>query len=131
MTEHPNIMRALQQAQGDKGLTLDQRAENYKLFDEMMKEGVHLPSLVTRIKELEDKVREMQVPKSTPIDAELFAVMEDAVKDDEEVIKASNHREHILEVVLTEFCMKDARFAEADKAYHTAVNSAYIRRKST
>lgn len=130
MTEHPNIMKALQQAQGDKMLSLDQRAENYRLFDEMMKEGVYLPNLVSRIKELEDKVREMQVPRSAPMDEELFFVMEDAVKDDEDVIKARNHREHILEVVLTEFCLKDSRFAEADRAYHTLVNSTYVRRKS-
>ena len=131
MSDYSNILKALKSANTEtsSNLTWEQRADNYTAFDELMKEGVHIPSLMKRISELEEKVRTMSVPAPCPIDPELFSVMEDAVSKEPEVIRARDNREHVMEIILTEACMKDPRYVEADKAYHTAVNSAYIKQK--
>ena len=132
MSDYSNILKALKSANTEtsSNLTWEQRADNYTAFDELMKEGVHIPSLMKRITELEERVKAINTPQSNPIDSELFFVMEDAVSKESEIIKARDNREHIMEVILTEVCMKDPRYVEADKAYHTAVNSAYIKQKS-
>lgn len=132
MSDYSNILKALKSANVDtaNNLSWEQRADNYTAFDELMKEGVHIPSLMKRISELEEKVRTMSVPAPSPIDTELFSVMEDAVRKEPEVIRARDHREHMMEVILTEVCMKDSRFIDADRSYRTAVNSAYVRSKA-
>jgi hypothetical protein len=55
--------------------------------------------------------------------------MESAVADDAEVIKAKAHRDEVMEKILTESCMRDRRFSDADREYRTAVNAAYVKAK--
>lgn len=119
MTDYANIIRALQ------GGGLDRQAENLRAFDELTRQGGSVTDLLKRIEALE-----AQVKSTTPAQDEgVFAVMASAVEDDPEVASAREHRERMMEAVLTEACLKDPRFAEADRAYRNAVNSAYVKKK--
>ena len=124
MTDYSNIMKALRSGSGE--MDLGKKAENYKAFDELMRQGVSLPDLVQRLESLEARVKEMD---DNPHDREVFAVMESAVSDDAEVIKAKAHRDEVMERILTESCMRDRRFSDADREYRTAVNAAYVKAK--
>ena len=121
MTDYANILKALR----TEGMTADRKAENYRAFDELMKQGVSLPDLMQRLETLEARVKEMDEPQ-----AEVFAVMESAVSEDPDVVKARARREEVMERILTESCMRDRRFAEADRDYRATVNSAYVKAKS-
>lgn len=121
MTDYANILKALR----TEGMTADRKAENYRAFDELMKQGVSLPDLMQRLETLEARVKEMDEPQ-----AEVFAVMESAVSDDPDVVKAKARREEVMERILTESCMRDKRFAEADRDYRATVNAAYVKAKS-
>lgn len=107
-------------------MDLGKKAENYKAFDELMRQGVSITDLVQRLESLEARVKEMD---DNPHDREVFAVMESAVSDDAEVIKAKAHRDEVMERILTESCMRDRRFSDADREYRTAVNAAYVKAK--
>ena len=124
MTDYSNIMKALRSGSGE--MDLGKKAENYKAFDELMRQGVSITDLVQRIESLEARVKEMD---DNPHDREVFAVMESAVSDDAEVIKAKAHRDEVMERILTESCMRDRRFSDADREYRTAVNAAYVKAK--
>ena len=121
MTDYANILKALR----TEGMTVDKKAENYRAFDELMKQGVSLPDLMQRLETLEARVKEMDEPQ-----AEVFAMMESAVSEDPDVVKAKARREEVMERLLTESCMRDRRFAEADRDYRAKVNSAYVKAKS-
>lgn len=108
-------------------MDLGKKAENYKAFDELMKQGVSLPDLMQRLETLEARVKEMD---EHPQDREVFAVMESAVSEDPDVVKAKARREEVMERILTESCMRDKRFAEADRDYRAVVNAAYVKLKS-
>ena len=123
MTDYANILKALR----SEGMTADRKAENYRAFDELMKQGVSLPDLMQRLETLEARVKEMD---EHPQDREVFAVMESAVSDDPDVVKAKARREEVMERILTESCMRDKRFAEADRDYRAVVNAAYVKAKS-
>ena len=121
MTDYANILKALR----TEGMTVDKKAENYRAFDELMKQGVSLPDLMQRLETLEARVKEMDEPQ-----AEVFAMMESAVSEDPDVVKAKARREEVMERLLTESCMRDRRFAEADRDYRATVNAAYVKAKS-
>ena len=121
MTDYANILKVLR----TEGMTADRKAENYRAFDELMKQGVSLPDLMQRLETLEARVKEMDEPQ-----AEVFAAMESAVSEDPDVVKAKARREEVMERILTESCMRDRRFAEADRDYRATVNSAYVKAKS-
>lgn len=123
MTDYANILKALR----TEGMTVDKKAENYRAFDELMKQGVSLPDLMQRLESLEARVKEMD---EHPQDREVFAVMESAVSEDPDVVKAKARREEVMERILTESCMRDKRFAEADRDYRAVVNAAYVKMKS-
>lgn len=122
MTDYANILKALR----SEGMTVDKKAENYRAFDELMKQGVSLPDLMQRLESLEARVKEMD---EHPQDREVFAVMESAVSEDPDVVKAKARREEVMERILTESCMRDRRFAEADRDYRAVVNAAYVKLK--
>lgn len=106
---------------------IGKKAENYRAFDELMKQGVSLPDLMQRLETLEARVKEMD---EHPQDREVFAVMESAVSEDPDVVKAKARREEVMERILTESCMRDRRFAEADRDYRAVVNAVYVKAKS-
>lgn len=123
MTDYANILKALR----TEGMTVDKKAENYRAFDELMRQGVSLPDLMQRLESLENRVKEMD--EHPQQDREVFAVMESAVADDADVVKAKARREEVMERILTESCMRDKRFAEADRDYRAVVNAAYVKLK--
>ena len=123
MTDYANILMALR----TEGMTVDKKAENYRAFDELMRQGVSLPDLMQRLESLENRVKEMD--EHPQQDREVFAVMESAVADDADVVKAKARREEVMERILTESCMRDKRFAEADRDYRAVVNAAYVKLK--
>lgn len=123
MTDYANILKALR----TEGMTVDKKAENYRAFDELMRQGVSLPDLMQRLESLENRVKEMD--EHPQQDREVFAVMESAVADDADVVKAKARREEVMEKILTESCMRDKRFAEADRDYRAVVNAAYVKLK--
>lgn len=108
-------------------MDLGKKAENYRAFDELMKQGVSITDLVQRLESLENRVKEMD--EHPQQDREVFAVMESAVADDADVVKAKARREEVMERILTESCMRDKRFAEADRDYRAVVNAAYVKLK--
>lgn len=123
MTDYANILKALR----TEGMTVDKKAENYRAFDELMRQGVSLPDLMQRLESLENRVKEMD--EHPQQDREVFAVMESAVADDADVVKAKARREEVMERILTESCMRDKRFAEADRDYRAVVNAVYVKLK--
>ena len=124
---YENILKAVN-SEG-KALSTKQQADNYSTFSELMKQGVYLPDLLKKIDDLESRVDEMGKPKENPIDAELFAVMEQAVKDDTGVLEAKRRLQNEKTRVISEMCIRDERYREAFDAYRRAVNSAYVSQK--
>ena len=114
-----------------KGLTAQQQAENYDLFGKMMKEGVYLPELVKKIDALEAEIKEIKKPKESPMDAQLFAVMEQAVRDDPEVQNAKRKLQDEKTRIISELCMADENYRQLFDSYRTAVNAAYVGKKES
>ena len=128
MVEYSNIMNAINSGSG-KGLTTAQQAENYDLFGKMMKEGVYLPDLIKKIDGLEKKVEDLSKPKESPMDAQLFSVMEQAVRDDPEVVAAKRKLQDEKTRIISELCMADAEYRRLFDSYKTTVNAAYVSKK--
>lgn len=138
MTEqYSNILKALggqnqmsqpsTPAQG--GLTLDQQAQNYDTFSKLMHEGVYLPDLLKRLDDMENKIKTLESQPKQDTNAELLAVMEQAVKNDSEVKAARQRVADVKTAIIAELCMKDPRYCEALEAYKTTVNRIYIKRR--
>lgn len=109
-------------------LTLDQQAENYNMFSEMMKQGVYLPDLVKKVDVLTAEVESLKTKAKTEVDTELFEAMEASVKGMPEVKRAKQHLVDVKSMVISEMCMKDPRYQEAYDEYRRVVNKAYIDR---
>ncbi len=126
---YENIQKAL----GGSGnvLSTQQQAENYDLFGKMMKEGVYLPDLIKKIDGLEKKVEDLSKPKESPMDAQLFSVMEQAVRDDPSVIDIKRKLQNEKTRIIGELCMQDESYRKLFGEYRTAVNAAYVAKKET
>lgn len=119
---YENILQALSQPKPTqtKQLSLQEKSRNYQLFDELMKKGISLDDLL--------KVAEGK--KDTPaIDTTVFTVMEEAVKDDESVVRTRRTASDIKSQVISELCMKDDRYRMALEDYRKAVSEAYVRNR--
>lgn len=124
-----NILKALGNEDPQQGgLTYQQQTENYQAFSDLMKQGVYIPDLLKRIDALEAQVREQSTKKDT-MDADLFSVMEAAVKGDDEVKAAKQRLADEKSRVISEICSKDERYRQAMESYRRAVNAAYVRHK--
>ena len=110
------------------GLTFQQQTENYSAFSDLMKQGVYIPDLLKRIDALEAQVREQGQRKDT-MDADLFSVMEAAVKGDDDVKAAKQRVADEKSRVISEMCSKDEGYRQAMESYRRAVNAAYVRHK--
>lgn len=133
MTEqYSNILKALGNPQVNDpvpsrgGLSMVQQAENYTAFDELMKQGVHIPTLIKRLDEMESKIKTLESQPNQNTNAELLAVMEQAVKNDPEVKTSRQHVADVKSAIITELCMKDQRYRDALESYKTTVNRVYI-----
>ena len=128
---YDNILKALNQPQSTPaqgGLTFQQQSDNYAAFSDLMKQGVYIPDLLKRIDALEAQVREQSTRKDT-MDADLFSVMEAAVKGDDEVKAAKQRLADEKSRVISEICSKDEGYRQAMESYRRAVNAAYVRHK--
>lgn len=112
------------------GLTYQQQTENYSAFSDLMKQGVYIPDLLKRIDALEAQIKEQGARRDT-VDADLFAVMESAVKGDAEVKRARQRLAEEKTRVISEICSKDEGYRQAMESYRRAVNAAYVHTRET
>lgn len=120
MTEYANIINAIK-----KPLTPQQQVENYDAFKKLQDAGVTVPDLVRRLEALEDKVSKL----SGPADAELFEMMETAVRDDPAVADARKRMQTEKTRAISAVCMADPGYKAAYEGYRAAVTEAYKRTK--
>lgn len=139
MTEqYSNILKALggtpqanEPAPSTGGLSMAQQAENYDLFSKMMKEGVYLPDLIKRLDNMEAKVKALESQPKQDTNAELLAVMEQAVKNHPDVKASRQHVADVKSAIITEMCMQDQRYRDALESYKTMVNKVYIQTRES
>lgn len=128
--QYSNILKALgnQQTPAVPAMVLSpaQQAENYAAFDTLMKDGIHIPTLLKRLDDMETKIRTLESQPTQSTNAELLAVMEQAVKNDPDVKRSRQHVADVKTAIITEMCMKDQRYRDALEAYKTMVNKVYI-----
>lgn len=125
---YENIQKALGTG---NALSAQQQADNYDMFGRMMKEGVYLPDIVKKIDALESEVKEMRKPKESAMDAQLFAVMEQSVRDDPEVVTARRKLQDEKTRIISELCMSKEGYRKLFDEYRTAVNAAYVAKKES
>lgn len=102
--------------------------DNYKLLEQMNKEGISLRDTLNDIADLKRRMSEAE-SKKPQIDEDLFQVMETSVKDVESVKNAKNRVSIEKNRVIADMCMKDEGFRKAYENYKRAVNQAYIEKK--
>lgn len=136
--QYSNILKALggtpqanEPAPSTGGLSMAQQAENYDLFSKMMKEGVYLPDLIKRLDNMEAKVKALESQPKQDTNAELLAVMEQAVKNHPEVKASRQHVADVKSAIITEMCMQDQRYRDALESYKTMVNKVYIQTRES
>ena len=122
---YQNIINALQANSGE-GLSPQMKSDNYAAFNKIMEQGIYLPDLLKKVDALEAEIKEMKKPKDNGVDAQLFSVMEQAVKDDPKVTDAKRRLQDEKTRVISELCMKDESYRQAFDGYRTAVNASYI-----
>ena len=136
--QYSNILKALggtpqanETAPSMGGLSMAQQAENYDLFSKMMKEGVYLPDLIKRLDNMEAKVKALESQPKQDTNAELLAVMEQAVKNHPDVKASRQHVADVKSAIITEMCMQDQRYRDALESYKTMVNKVYIQTRES
>lgn len=110
--------------------TLEQ-SQNYETFSMLMKEGVYLPDLIKRLDDMEAKVKALESQPKQDTNAELLAVMEQAVKNHPDVKASRQHVADVKSAIITEMCMQDQRYRDALEAYKTTVNKVYIQTRES
>ncbi len=125
---YENILGALNSKPQSK-LTPAQEVANYSAFSDLQKQGVYLPDVMEKLKELDElKKRLDSIEKSAPVvDEAVFSTMESAVAKNHAVVEARKHMESTQATILQELCMKDIRYKEAYDAYRAAVNREYVK----
>lgn len=128
---YDNILSALNKPGQTGKLSSAQELDNYSTFSDLQKQGVYLPDLVAKVKEVDELKRRLdEVEKSRPaLDTAIFSTMEAAVADNPAVEAAKRRMDEAREAVLRELCMKDPRFTEAYESYKTVVNREYVQAK--
>ena len=110
--------------------TLEQ-SQNYETFSMLMKEGVYLPDLIKRLDDMEAKVKVLESQPKQDTNAELLAVMEQAVKNHPDVKASRQHVADVKSAIITEMCMQDQRYRDALESYKTMVNKVYIQTRES
>lgn len=113
------------------GLSYQQQSDNYKAFSELMSRGVSLPDLLKHMEDLEGRVKILESQPKHDANAELLAVMEQAVKGDPEVKTSRQKVADVKTTILTEICMRDQRYRDALESYKTTVNRVYIQSRES
>jgi len=122
---YQNIINALQANSGE-GLSPQMKSDNYAAFNKIMEQGIYLPDLLKKVDALEAEIKEMKKPKDNGVDAQLFSVMEQAVKDDPKVTEAKRRLQEEKTRIISELCMSKESYRQAFDDYRTAVNASYI-----
>lgn len=122
---YDNIMNALKT---QSKLTPSQEVENYNAFSTLQKEGVYLPDLMKRINDMETRLAGYEKSRQEA-DADLFAVMEQAVRDEQTVREARQRVQDEKSRIIAELCGKDEGYRRAVEEYRRTVNAEYIRQK--
>ena len=121
---YENILNAVKSS---GKLTPAQELENYDAFSKMQKDGVYLPDLMKKIAEIDSLKKKFdEISQKRPIDEELFAVMETAVKNIQSVKDARQRMTDEKARVISEICMHDEGYKKAFEDYRTEVNRAYV-----
>ena len=97
----------------------------------LMKEGVYLPDLIKRLDNMEAKVKALESQPKQDTNAELLAVMEQAVKNHPDVKASRQHVADVKSAIITELCMQDQRYCDALESYKTMVNKVYIQTRES
>lgn len=121
---YENIVKALKGP--GEGLTTQQQSDNYKAFSELMDQGVYIPGLLAKIKDLETKVEALEKPKANPLDAEIFELMEAKVRNDPEVAQARTRLAAAKTRIISELCMRDEEYRRLFDEYKTTVHAHYV-----
>lgn len=122
---YDNILNAVK---GPSKLTPAQEVENYNAFADLQKQGVFIPDLLKRIGDMETRLAGIETSRKEA-DADLFAVMEQAVKNEQSVKDARAKVSEEKSRIISEMCMRDERYRQAVEEYRRAVNAEYIRQK--
>ncbi len=109
-------------------LTPAQEVENYNAFSDLQKQGIYIPDLLKRIGDMEARLAGMEATKREA-DADLFAVMEQAVRGEQTVKDARQKVSDEKSRIIAELCMKDDRYRQAMDEYRRTVNAEYIRQR--
>lgn len=136
--QYSNILKALggtpqanEPAPSMGGLSMAQQAENYDTFSKLMREGVYLPDLIKRLDDMETKIKTLESQPRHDANAELLAVMEAAVKSNQEVKTSRQKVADAKTMIINEMCMKDPRYRQALEDYKTTVNRVYIQTRES
>lgn len=133
---YSNILNAMQSLTGASAgkLTPAQEVENYSTFSDLQKQGVYLPDLMRKVGEVDElkkRLEAVETARTGPMDAELFAVMESAVKTVPSVKEARQRAADEKSRVLSEMCLRDEGYRKAVEDYRREVNRAYIAQKES
>lgn len=79
-----------------------EQSQNYETFSMLMKEGVYLPDLIKRLDDMEAKVKALESQPKQDTNAELFSVMESAVRNSNPVRDARQNVADVKTQILTE-----------------------------
>ena len=128
---YENIAKAVGRTTTNPRLTPSQEVDNYNAFSELQKQGIYLPDLVKKLSQFDDMKRrldEMDERKSKA-DADLFAVMEQAVRNAPSVKEARQRVSVERSRIIERLCSEDAEYRNAVEDYRREVNAEYIRQK--
>ena len=127
MTEYGNILKAIQP---QRQLTPQQQSENLDAFKRLQDQGVSIPDLLKRLDSLEERVSRLSESRPGPAEAELFAMMAEAVKDVPEVSEARKRMQAEKTRAISELCMQDEGYRAAFERYRGAVSEAYMAQRA-
>lgn len=121
MTDYSAILRAVSGQNSD----LQVRTDNYRMVDQMNREGVSIKDLLGQIDDLKRKVEGLEKPAKA-MDEDLFLVMESAVRDNDDVVSARRRLTEERTRVVQAMCLQDNGYREAYDSYRDTVNREYI-----
>ncbi len=103
--------------------------EDYNLFDRLRKEGRSLQDIVRQAEEAEALRKQMdEMGRTKPrMDAAVFSLMEEYVRDDPEVAVARNRLLDMRNAIISELCMKDNRYRGEFESYRNTVQERYVK----
>lgn len=113
-----NILNVIGTKATDEKLSAADRVENYNLLEKLNAQGIKLADLM--------KKAEQNTPKED--DAELFSLMEVAVKDDAEVKSARQKVVDVKSAVLAKICYQHPEYRAAIDEYRAVVSRTYKQR---